>query len=170
MLKGSYDRRSEAGDIKQKVFTEVFEMMKQSKTYANDGTPRQLGKRLKFSSWFPNYKLPFLHCSLWSMDGKPTLIGNRILSVGDTYGWDSVEFRNALAKAYLENGRRLLLMKYIWDIQIDAINQGIKHDTTKEYLDFMANQFMERGFGRAHRGVRRNLQAMVSLWAEASEY
>jgi len=164
MLKGSYDHRSAAGDIKQKVFTEVFEMMKQSKTYANDGTPRQLGKRLKFSSWFLNYKLPFMHCALWSMDGKPTLVGNRILSIGDTYGWDSVEFRNALAKAYLENGRHLLLMKYIWDIQIDTINQGIKHDTTKEYLNHMANQLMERGFGRAHRGVRRNLQAMISLW------
>ncbi|MGQ9642190.1 MAG: hypothetical protein ACUVQY_11075 [Thermoproteota archaeon] len=164
MLKGSYDHRNEAGDIKQKVFTEVFEMMKQSKTYANDGTPRQLGKRLKFSSWFLNYKLPFLHCGLWSMDGKPTLVGNRILSVGDTYGWDSVEFRNALAKAYLENGRHLLLMKYIWDIQIDAINQGIIHETTREYLNFMAEQLMERGFGRAHRGVRRNLQAMISLW------
>jgi len=164
MLKGSYEQRSEHGDVKQKVFTEVFEMMKQGKTYANDGTQRQLGKKLKFSSWFLNYRLPFLHCGLWSSDGKPTLIGNRILSIGDTYGWDSTEFRNALARAYLENGKHLLLMKYIWDIQIDAINQGIKHDIVKEYLNFMADQLMERGFGRAHRGVRRNLQAMVSLW------
>ncbi len=164
MLKNSYEHRNERGDIKQKVFVKVFEMMKEGKTYANDGTPRQLGKKLKFSSWFLNYRLPFLHCGLWSLDGKPTLTGNRILLVGDTYGWDSTEFRNALAKAYLENGKHLLLMRYIWDIQIDAINQGIRHSTTKDYLDFMANQLMERGFGRALRGVRRNLQAMISLW------
>lgn len=164
MLKGSFEHRNERGDIKQKVFAKVFEMMREGKTYANDGTPRQLGKKLKFSSWFLNYRLPFLHCGLWSLDGKPTLTGNRILLVGDTYGWDSTEFRNVLARAYLENGKHLLLLRYIWDIQIDAINKGIRHSTTKEYLDFMANELMERGFGRAHRGVRRNLQAMISLW------
>ena len=164
MLQNSYKHRNERGDIKQKVFAKVFEIMKKGKTHANDGTPRQLGKKLKFSSWFLNYRLPFLHCGLWSLDGKPTLTGNRILSVGDTYGWDSTEFRNALARVYLENGKHLLLMRYLWDIQIDAINQGIKHSTTKDYLDFMANQLMKRGFGRAHRGVRRNLQAMISLW------
>ncbi len=164
MLRSSYEHRNEPGDIKQKVFTKVFDMMKQGKTFANDGTQRQLGKKLKFSSWFLNYRLPFLHCGLWSSDGKPTLVGNRILSVGDTYGWDSIEFRNAFANAYLENGRHLLLMKYIWDIQIDAINQGIEHNTVEEYLNFIADQLMEKGFGRAHRGVRRNLQAMISLW------
>ena len=164
MLKESYEHKSESGDIKERVFTTVFEKMRQGQTYANNGSPRQLGKRLKFSSWFLNYRLPFLHCGLWSLDGKPTLIGIRILTVGDTYGWDSTEFRNALAKAYLENGKHLLLIRYIWDIQIDSINRGIKHNTTKEYLDFMANELMELGFGRALRGVRRNLQAMTSLW------
>jgi len=108
--------------------------------------------------------LPFLHCGLWSLDGKPTLIGTRILSIGDTYGWDSEEFRNALAKAYLTNGKHLLLLKYIWDIQINMINNDIKHQTQNEYLNKMADELMKRGFGRAHRGVRRNLQAMISLW------
>ena len=164
MLKKSYELRHKEGDIKKEVFSHVFELMKQGKTYANNGEPRQLGKRLKFSSWFLNYRLPFLHCGLWSLDGKPTLIGTRILSIGDTYGWDSEEFRNALAKAYLINGKHLLLMRYIWDIQTDAINKGVKHETTKEYLDLMADELMKRGFGRAHRGVRRNLQAMISLW------
>lgn len=164
MLKKSYEFRHEKGDIKEKVFSYVFKLMKQGKTYANNGKPRKLGGKLKFSSWFLNYRLPFLHCGLWSLDGKPTLIGTRILSIGDTYGWDSEEFRNALAKAYLTNGKHLLLMKYIWDIQTDSANKGIKHKTTKEYLDFMADELMKRGFGRAHRGVRRNLQAMISLW------
>jgi hypothetical protein len=164
MLKESYERRNEPGDIKEKVFRKVFEMMKQGKTFANVGTLRRLGRKLKFSSWFLNYRLPFLHCGLWSLDGKPTLMGTRILSVGDTYGWNSTEFRSALAKAYLENGKHLLLLRYIWDIQIEAINRGVQHRTTKEYLDFMAGQLMKQGFGRAHRGVRRNLQAMISLW------
>ncbi|RLI44429.1 hypothetical protein DRO69_07415 [Candidatus Bathyarchaeota archaeon] len=164
MLKKSSELRNETGDIKKKVFSTVFEMMKQGKTYANKGTQRRLKEELDFDSWFLNYRLPFLHCGLWSLDGKPTLMGTRILSIGETYGWDSTEFSNALAKAYLEKGKHLLLMKYIWDIQIQAINQGIKHNTTKEYYDFMAQKLMEHGFGRAHRGVRRNLQAMTSLW------
>jgi len=164
MLKKSYELRHKRGDIKEEVFSHVFKLMKEGKTYANNGKLRKLGGKLKFSSWFLNYRLPFLHCGLWSLDGKPTLIGTRILSIGDTYGWDSEEFRNALAKAYLVNGKHLLLMRYIWDIQTDAIGKGTKHKTTKEYLDFMANELMKRGFGRAHRGVRRNLQAMISLW------
>ncbi len=164
MLKKSYELRHKRGDIKEEVFSHVFKLMKEGKTYANNGKLRKLGGKLKFSSWFLNYRLPFLHCGLWSLDGKPTLIGTRILSIGDTYGWDSEEFRNALAKAYLVNGKHLLLMRYIWDIQTDAISKGTKHKTTKEYLDFMANELMKRGFGRAHRGVRRNLQAMISLW------
>ena len=164
MLKKSYELRHKRGDIKEEVFSHVFKLMKEGKTYANNGKLRKLGGKLKFSSWFLNYRLPFLHCGLWSLDGKPTLIGTRILSIGDTYGWDSEEFRNALAKAYLVNGKHLLLMRYIWDIQTDAIGKGTEHKTTKEYLDFMANELMKRGFGRAHRGVRRNLQAMISLW------
>ncbi|MEM2202697.1 MAG: hypothetical protein QXX41_14325 [Nitrososphaerota archaeon] len=164
MLKRSYELRKEPGDIKEKVFKDVFTLMQQGKTYANDGTPRKLGGRLKFSSWFLNYRLPFLHCGLWSLDGKPTLTGTRILSIGDTYGWDSEEFRNALAKAYLINGKHLLLLKYIWDIQINMINNNIQHQTQNEYLNKMADELMKRGFGRAHRGVRRNLQAMISLW------
>jgi len=164
MLKRSYELRNEPDDIKEKVFKDVFTLMQQGKTYANDGTPRRLGGRLKFSSWFLNYRLPLLHCGLWSLDGKPTIIGTRILSIGDTYGWDSEEFRNALAKAYLINGRHLLLLKYIWDIQINMINNGIKHQTQNEYLNKVADELMKRGFGRAHRGVRRNLQAMISLW------
>jgi hypothetical protein len=164
MLKRSYELRNETGDIKEKVFTDVFNLMKQGNTFANDGTKRELKKRLKFSSWFLNYRLPLLHCGLWSLDGKPTIIGTRILSVGDTYGWNSEEFRNALAKAYLTNGKHLLLMKYIWDIQIDAINKNVEHQTTEEYLRFMADELMKRGFGRAHKGVLRNLKAMMSLW------
>jgi hypothetical protein len=35
-------------------------------------------------------------------------------TVGDTFGWDSAQFRSALAKAYLENGKHLLLIKDIW--------------------------------------------------------
>ena len=164
MLKRSYELRNQPDDIKEKVFKDVFTLMQQGKTYANDGTPRRLGRRLKFSSWFLNYRLPFLHCGLWSLDGKPTIIGTRILSIGDTYGWDSEEFRNALAKAYLINGRHLLLLKYIWDIQINMLNSDKKHQTQNEYLSKVADELMKRGFGRAHRGVRRNLQAMISLW------
>jgi len=164
MLKRSYELRNQPDDIKEKVFKDVFTLMQQGKTYANDGTPRRLGRRLKFSSWFLNYRLPFLHCGLWSLDGKPTIIGTRILSIGDTYGWDSEEFRSALAKAYLINGRHLLLPKYIWDIQINMLNSDKKHQTQNEYLSKVADELMKRGFGRAHRGVRRNLQAMISLW------
>lgn len=71
---------------------------------------------------------------------------------------------NDKAKAYMTNGKHLLLMKYLWNIQIEAINKGVEHITTKEYLDFLANELMKLGFGRAHRGVKRNLQAMISLW------
>jgi len=164
MLKKSYELRHKKGDIKEKVFSYVFNLMKQGKTYANNGKPRELKRKLKFKSWCTNYTLPFSHCGLWSLDGKPTLIGTRILSIGDTYGWDSEEFRNALAKAYLINGKHLLLMRYIWDIQTDIISKGTNHETMKDYLDLMADELMKRGFGRAHRGVRRNLQAMISLW------
>lgn len=164
MMRESYRQRARRRDIKKSVFKKVFEKMKNGKTHANNGRLRKLGKSLKFSSWFLNYKLPFLHCGLWSLDGKLTLVGTRILTVGDAFGWDSVEFRNALAKAYLENGKHLLLMKYIWNIQVDAINKGVKHAKTKDYLDFMAKELLRMGFGRALRGVRRNLQAMISLW------
>jgi hypothetical protein len=164
MLKKSYELRNEPGDIKSKVFSYVFELMKRGKTLANDGTPRRLKGRLKFSSWFLNYRLPLLHCGLWSFDGKPTLIGTRILSIGDTYGWDSDEFRNALTKVYLINGKHLLLIKYLWEIQIDIIKNGIRHETQREYLNILADELMKRGFGRAKKGIRRNLQAMISLW------
>jgi hypothetical protein len=164
MMRGSYEHRKDEGDIKEVVFKEVFDKMLKGETYANVGKLRELRKTIKFSSWFLNYKLPFLHCGLWSSDGKLTLVGNRILTIGDTYGWDSTEFRNALAKAYLTYGKHLLLMKYIWNIQIEAINKGVEHTTTKEYLDFLADELMKLGFGRAHRGVRRNIQAMMSLW------
>ncbi|MFQ5762639.1 MAG: hypothetical protein ACE5PO_06365, partial [Candidatus Bathyarchaeia archaeon] len=119
---------------------------------------------LKFSSWFLNYKLPFLHCGLWSIDGKPTLVGTRVLSIADAYGWNSMEFRNALAKAYLEPGKHLLLIKYLWNIQVDAVNEKVEHNTNKEFLDFLASRLLDMGFGKAKRGVRRNLQAMISLW------
>jgi len=164
MMQESYKRRTRKGDIKELVFKTVFEKMKKGETYANNRKSRKLTKNLKFSSWFLNYRLPFLHCGLWSADGKLTLVGNRILSVGDTFGWDSVQFRNALAKAYLENGRHLLLIKYIWNIQVNAVNKGVPHAKTKDYLDFMANELLKMGFGKALRGVRRNLQAMISLW------
>ena len=164
MLKRSYELRSMPGDIKEKVFKDIFAMMRQGKTYANDGTLRKLSGHLKFSSWFLNYRLPFHHCGLWSLDGKPTIIGTRIFSIGDTYGWDSEEFKNALAKAYLINGKHLLLLKYVWDIQINLINNGIMHQTQDNYLNKVADELMKRGFGRAHRGVKRNLQAMISLW------
>ncbi len=95
--------------------------------------------------------------------------GNRILSVGDTFGWNSVQFRNALAKAYLENGKHLLLIKYIWNTQVNAINKGVKHKKTKDYLDFMAKELLGMGFGKAIEGVRRNLQAMTSLWGGGFE-
>lgn len=58
----------------------------------------------------------------------------------------------------------MLLLKYIWDIQINMLNSDKKHQTQNEYLSKVADELMKRGFGRAHRGVRRNLQAMISLW------
>lgn len=75
MMRESYKQRNKEGDIKEAVFKKVFKRMKEGKTYANNGNRRKLGKNLKFSAWFLNYKLPFLHCGLWSLDGKLTLVG-----------------------------------------------------------------------------------------------
>jgi hypothetical protein len=164
MLKESYELRSKKENIQEEVFQKVFNMMIEGKTYNNSGRLRKLRKNIKFSSWFLNYRLPFIHCNLWTSEGKLTLIGNRIKTIGDTYGWDSIEFRNALSRAYLEKGKHLLLMKYIWNIQIESINKRISFRRKEDFLNHLANELLNMGFGRSLRGVRRNLQAMESLW------
>jgi hypothetical protein len=163
MLRTAYQMRTRKGDIRERVFTKVFYLMKNGKTYANDGNPRKLGATLKFSSWFLNYRLSYEHCELWGADGKLTLRGVRLYQIAETYGWDSEQFRSAIAKAFLEMGRHLVLMKYIWDIQMELIDQKIVHNSTKNYLNLMRDKLVARGFGKP-RGVLKEISKMMSLW------
>ncbi len=163
MLKTAYEMKNRTGDIRKDVFTKVFGMMKAGDTYANDGRKRSLSPNLKFSAWFLNYKLSFEHCELWGVDGKLTRRGLAIYQIAETYSWDSDQFRSALARAFLEAGRHLVLMKYIWNIQMDFLGEKVVHDTISEYLDLMRDHLVALGFGKPP-GVRKELQKMESLW------
>ncbi|HYY92444.1 MAG TPA: hypothetical protein VE955_10690, partial [Candidatus Dormibacteraeota bacterium] len=124
---------------------------------------RELGPSLKFSSWFLNYRLPFEHCELWGSDGKLTLKGVRLYQIAETYGWDSEQFRSGIARAFLEMGRHLVLMKYIWNNQIQMIQDKVDHDSVNNYLDMMRDRLVSLGFGKP-RGVRKEITKMMSLW------
>ncbi len=163
MLKTAYEMKASKGDIREKVFTKVFDMMRKGKTYANDGNQRALGPRLKFSSWFLNYRLSYEHCELWGADGKLTLKGVRLYQIAETYGWDSDQFRSAMAKAFFEMGRHLVLLKYIWNIQMQLIDEKVIHDSLNNYLDLMRDRLVALGFGKPP-GVRREITKMMSLW------
>ncbi len=163
MLRTAYGMKSRKGDIRERVFTKVFDLMKRGKTYANDGNLRRLGASLKFSSWFLNYRLSYEHCELWGADGKLTLKGVRLYQIAETYGWNSEQFRSAIAKAFLEMGRHIVLMKYIWDIQLQLIDGKIIHDSIRNYLDLMRDRLVALGFGKP-RGVRKEITKMMSLW------
>jgi len=163
MLKAAYEMRARGGDIREKVFSKVFDLMKRGKTYANDGNQRNLGPNLKFSSWFLNYRLPFEHCELWGVDGKPTLKGIRLYQIAETYGWDSDQFRASVARAFLEMGRHLVLMKYIWNLQLKMVEENVVHDSLNSYLDLMRNRLVDLGFGKPP-GVRKEITKMMSLW------
>lgn len=163
MLKTAFEMRRRSGDIREPVFGKVFKLMQSGKTCANDGKPRALGPKLKFSSWFLNYRLSYEHCELWGSDGKLTLRGVRLYQIAETYGWDSDQFRVALAKAFFEMGRHYVLLRYIWNIQMDMVEGKVIHERQKKYLDLMRDQLVALGFGKP-RGVRKELQKMMSLW------
>jgi len=163
MLKTAYEMKARSGDIRESVFAKVFDLMKKGKTQANDGKLRALGPNLKFSSWFLNYHLSFEHCELWGSDGKLTLRGVRLFQIAETYGWDSEQFRASVAKAFFEMGRHLVLMKYIWNIQLQLLDERIVHESLNAYLDLMRDRLVALGFGKP-RGVRKEITKMMSLW------
>ncbi len=163
MLRKAYEMKRVKRDIREKVFAKVFDLMKKGKTFANDGKQRALGPNLKFSSWYLNYRLPFEHCELWGADGKLTLKGVRLYQIAETYGWDSEQFRSGLARAFLEMGRHLVLMKYIWNIQMQMIEGKVQHDSLNDYLDLMRDKLVDLGFGKPP-GVRKEVTKMMSLW------
>ena len=163
MLKTAYELKPKQGDIRKEVFARVFDLMKKGKTYANDGNHRELKQDLDFSSWFTNYHLPYEHCELWGVDGKLTMKGVRLYQIAETYGWDSDQFRSAIARAYFEMGRHLVLMKYLWDIQMKLIDEKIVHSSVNSYLDLMRDRLVALGFGKPP-GVRKEITKIMSLW------
>ena len=71
----------------------------------------------KPSSYKLNYKLLFDTLSLWTGDGKLTVLGNRLYEISKKYGYNSTEFKDALHYVILTEGGYLRILVHIDKIQ-----------------------------------------------------
>ena len=114
LLELSFKYDGEDGDIySTRVYPEFFNMMISGKTKKWDGSARQ--KNYSPSSYKAekqNYKIPMCQLGLWEVDtGHITDKGLTLLDVIRTYGADSNEYFDCLAKIILLDGKHLDLIK-----------------------------------------------------------
>lgn len=135
LLELSYKYDNESGDIYTNfVYPEFFNMMVEGKTQKWDGKPRV--KSYTTSSYKAekqNYKIPMCQLGFWDADtGHITDKGLTLLDVIKTYGSDSREYFDCLAKIILIDGKHLDLVKDLEEFQKD--NPAIIPETSSEFF------------------------------------
>ena len=80
------------------------------------------------------YRIPFEQLGLWtSKEGKLSELGYRLMEIGNKYGPDSANFKNAIAYLLLTVGHHLDLVHIISDIQ----DSYVMTDTSMEFKQFL---------------------------------
>ena len=135
LLELSYKYDNEPGDIYTKyVYPEFFNMMVEGKTQKWDGKPR--AKSYTTSSYKAekqNYKIPMCQLGFWDADtGHITDKGLTLLDVIRSYGSDSHEYFDCLAKIILIDGKHLDLVKDLEEFQ--KSNPAIIPETSSEFF------------------------------------
>lgn len=97
---------------------------------------------ISYGSYKQNYRIPFEQLGLWtSKEGKLSELGYRLLEIGNKYGLDSANFKNAIAYLLLTVGHHLDLIHIISDIQ----DSYFMNDTYMEFKQLLDIELTERG-------------------------
>lgn len=93
-----------------------------------------------------NYQLFLDHLELWTRDCMLTGVGNRLREISVAYGYDSVEFRDALCYLLLTRGGNLTLLKNIYEIQSHEKfdRKGNEQDLVREIRQLRDDEGVER--------------------------
>ena len=135
LLELSYKHDTEPGDIYTKyVYPTFFNMMVEGKTKKWDGTPRNKSySSSSYKSEKQNYKIPMCQLGLWDAEsGHITDKGLSLLDVIRTYGVESSEYFDCLAKIILIDGKHLDLLKDLEEFQKN--NPEIIPETSSEFF------------------------------------
>lgn len=135
LLELSYKYDHEDGDIYTNlVYPEFFNLMVEGKTKKWDGKPRVKSYTLaSYKSEKQNYKIPMCQLGLWEAEtGHITDKGLSLLDVVRTYGVDSQEYFDCLAKIILIDGKHLDLVKDLDDFQKN--NPAIIPETSADFF------------------------------------
>ena len=145
LLKLSYKYRDKEGDIYTSyVYPAFFEMMINGETKMWDGSPRKKAYSVaSFKSEKQNYKIPMCQLGLWDVEtGQITEKGVRLLRVIDTYGDDSSEYFDCLAKLILVDGKHLDLIKDLEEFQ--KTNSELIPKTSSEFFILFDDYMMKK--------------------------
>lgn len=139
-----YDAEDETDIYTKKVYPDFFDMMISGKTKKWDGTPREKSySPAIYKAEKQNYKIPMCQLGLWYVDsGRITQKGLFLLNVADTYGDDSEEYFNALAKIILVDGKHLELVKDLDEFQ--KKNPEILPETSSEFFVLFDEYMMHK--------------------------
>jgi len=120
LLELSFKYDNEDGDIyTNKVYPEFFNMMIEGKTRKWDGKPRnKTYSESSYKAEKQNYKIPMCQLGFWDAEtGHITDKGLTLLDVVKTYGVESQEYFDCLAKIILIDGKHLDLVKDLDEFQ-----------------------------------------------------
>lgn len=130
------------GDIyTQYVWPEFWKMMISRQTKTWEGMERnKTDTKASFNSEKQNYKIPLFHLGLIEpSEGRLTIEGYRLLSIGKMFGPDSSLFMDYLTKLVLIEGKHLILIRDLEEFKDIAIPQDFENQTAfrqsfEEYL------------------------------------
>lgn len=145
LLELSFKYDNEDGDIYTRlVYPEFFELMIEGRTRKWDGNPRV--KSYTTSSYKAekqNYKIPMCQLGFWDVEtGHITDKGLTLLDVVRTYGADSKEYFDCLAKIILIDGKHLDLVKDLDEFQ--KSNPAIIPETSAEFFVLFDEYMMSK--------------------------
>lgn len=145
LLELSFKYDNEDGDIYTgKVYPEFFNMMIEGKTKKWDGNPREKSYSMaSFKAEKQNYKIPMCQLGLWDVEtGHITDKGLMLLDVIRTYGSESKEYFDCLAKLILVDGKHLDLVKDLEEFQ--KSNPAIIPETSSEFFILFDEYMMKK--------------------------
>jgi hypothetical protein len=172
LLEYSYleDRPGAVGTIRDRAFDRLWADMASGRTVHWGGQPRRLTNtpRLK-TAWAKNYRNFLFHLGWTYPDGKLTQEGLTTFLLVRHYGPDSQPFRNHIARCLLLNGKHLVLINKVQDLQVahrpPADEERWLYDLDR-YL--AAANLLVRNVARHRVAVRRvprgSLKAEKTLW------
>lgn len=120
LLKLADKYNDELGDIYTKfVYEEFYEMLVTKRTKMWDGTARTKNFSVASKkSEKQNYKISLFHLGLWSQsEGRLTVKGYKLLTIGKIYGANSKKFIDYLTYLILIDGRHLQLIHEFEEFQ-----------------------------------------------------